>query len=501
MNALHRYTKQIYPIGLLIEQRPCLIVGGGTVGARKALHLLEAGASVTILCPDVCAEMGELCQAGRVQHRSKKFEDTDLDGFHLVFAATDDKHVNRRVLEACHVRRILCCCVDGNWTESEFVTPAVIRKGELTVAVSTGGRSCRRSRLIKESLSRHIETVENADLLVLGTSHNYLSLQEREPYHLAGKRLENIGRMIMQIWGVHEFVILNTCNRIELLAVVSNNPAVESALKCILSFDHLKKDGFYLKRGLDAFEHLSATCAGLLSQMPGEYHIVAQVKEALEISAKAGWAEGMMQEWLSAALHISKDIRQVTGPHVRNLEIEDLCIQYLQAECENFAKKRLLVVGSGMVGMGVVDRFLKLNPEHTCDWCYHLNKPDLPSDWQQRVALCNFNNLRDRLASVDVVVCATSSSGHILHQGHAPFFDQEKDIILVDLAMPRNISPELDHLVSNIHVADLDGLKHWFRREAIDMARLFELSRKTVKDHQDMYEKIIRSFQGGNRED
>ena len=85
-----------------------------------------------------------------------------------------------------------------------------------------------------------------------------------------------------------------------------------------------------------------------------------------------------------------------------------------------------------------------------------------------------------------------------MHQGHAPFFDQEKELTIVDLAMPRNVAPELENLSPNIDVVDLDDLKHWYRRKAADMARVYEVSKEVVDRHQEYYDKIVHSFQGGN---
>ena len=74
--------------------------------------------------------------------------------------------------------------------------------------------------------------------------------------------------------------------------------------------------------------------------------------------------------------------------------------------------------------------------------------------------------------------------------------DQAKKILVVDLGIPRNVAPEFKKLVPNVTVADLDDLKHWHRREAIDMSRLFELSTKVVDEHRSVYEKIVFGSQG-----
>jgi len=495
MQANTRF-RTVFPVGLLLDKKPCLIVGGGKVAQHKLRLLLDAKADVTVISPTAEEEVLRLAAAQTIRHIPREFTEADLEGAYLVMAATNDEQVNRQILQSCQVRHILCCAADRNWNAGAFVTPAIFRHDALTISVSSGGVSCRRSRLVKDNLARHLEMVDTADLVVIGTSHHQLPIQRREPFHLLGQRLDDTGLMLMHVWGVHEFLLLNTCNRIEFVGIVSKDVSIEGLLKRIMAFFHLKEEEYYVKRGFEAFDHLAIVCAGLLSQSPGENHIVAQVKEALDYATQHGWAGGMMQGWIGSALHVSKDIRQVTGPLLQNREIEDLCVDYLQAECQGLAGKRIMVLGTGMVGSGLLQRFYALG--HECEWCYHLNKPDLPAAWQPRVTLSTFNVLPAHLPKVDIVICTAASPGYILHKGHAPFFDQEKEILIMDLAMPRNVEPALDQLTPELKVVDLDGLKRWYHREVLDMARVFELSKQLVGEHRDHYDKIIKSFQGGN---
>lgn len=491
------YERTVFPAGLLLEGRACVVVGSGKVAAHKAQLLLDAKARVTVVGPKAAGEITQLAAAGAIRYLQREFEDADVDEAALVFAATNDKAANRHVIDCCHRRKILCCSVDGNWVNGDFVTPAILRKGSLTLSVSTGGRSCRRSRLVKENLARHVDMVETADLLIVGTSHHQLPIQRREPLHLVGRRLDATGEMLTRIWGIHEFMLLNTCNRIEFIGVTSRETGIEDILKRVMAFFHLKEDEYYVKRGAEAFAHMAYVAAGLLSQSPGEGNIVGQIKEAAEYAASKDWAGGMIQEWISAAMHVSKAIRQTTSPLLGHLEIEDLCADFATAQGGDMKGKRVLVIGTGIVGAGVLSRFLDLGCE--CEWAYHINKPELPAEWKDRVRLSNFNDFPTLLPKVDLVLCAAASQGHVLHRGHAPFFDQEKDILIIDLSMPRNVEPGMDGVTSGIKVVDLDGLKRWHRREILDMVKVFELGKAVVDEHADMYARIIQSFQGGNQ--
>lgn len=483
-------------MNLMVEGRPCMVVGGGKVATRKAASLIEAGGRVTVISPTCSDWIANMADNGTLELISREFSPADVKSSYLVFAATNDKLVNRSVLEASRDAGCLCCCVDGNWSSGDMVSPATFKSGDLTVAVSTGGTSCRRSRLVKDNLARHIEMVETTDLIVMGTSHEYMSVAEREGFHLVGENLQKMGHMITEVWGVHEFMLVNTCNRVEIVATVSGAEGIENLLERILGFDGIDPEKFYVYRGYDAFEHLAVLTAGLLSQTPGENHIVAQVKEAMEVAVNSGWAGGMLQQWTANALHISKHIRKEAGELLKNFEIEDLCMSYLASEVEDFGAKTAMVLGSGVEGKALIRLLTKHGNQ--CRWCYHVNRPEVPANLRDNVTLCTLNDLRNVLSEVQVVICATASTGHVLHRGHAPFFDQESNVLVVDITMPRNVEPELDGISQNLNVVDLDDLKHWYRREKADMVRIMDLSKDIVREHKDLYDKIISSFLGRN---
>jgi glutamyl-tRNA reductase len=490
MNDVLKQTKAM-PVSLLLADRHCLVVGGGKIALRKAGHLLDSNAQVTVVCPELC----EAFPVELVQHVARSFKPDDVDGMAVVFAATNDRYVNRQILDACRERNVLCSCVDGNWAQSDFTTPAIARHGNLTLTVSTGGQSCRQAKLVKDSLAKHLETIETVELVVVGTDHHHLSLGEREPFHLAGHRQERIGFMLMQLWGVHEFMILNTCNRVEVIAVVSRETAHNGILRHILGFDRLKEGQFYLHRGLQAYEHLNLVTSGMLSQTPGETHISAQFKLSYDIAKKAGWAGNLMQEWVSSFLHVSKHIQTEIVPTLQTEEIEGLALHYLDAHIPDLSKRTLLMLGAGMVGQGFVRDALQRVGKII--WCYHKNKPDVPAGWDH-VELCTFNDIKDRIGEADIIISATEAPGHVLHSGHAPFFDQEKQLTLIDLGMPRNIDPALTSLSTELSLIDLDDLKNWHRRLSVDLNETLNQCRSIIGEHQEQYERISNSFQSRN---
>ena len=155
-----------YPIYLDIENRNVLIIGGGNVCARKAETMLKYGARVTIVSPEFTDEIEEWARAGSVAIRRKSYEESDLDGASIVIASTDDPCINGRIARDSRRRRIPVNVVDVTHL-CEFIVPAIIEKGSIQIAISTGGKSPALGRTLKEDLQRTIgpEYAEVNDML------------------------------------------------------------------------------------------------------------------------------------------------------------------------------------------------------------------------------------------------------------------------------------------------------------------------------------------------
>jgi siroheme synthase-like protein len=140
-----------YPVVLELEGRPCLVVGGGPVAQRKVEGLLAAGARVTVVSPGLTETLSARAREGRIRHLARRYKAGDLVGFDLAFAAADEGEVNRAIAE--EGRRL------GVWVNAaddpahcHFILPAVLRRGDLVVAVATGGVSPALSGLVREEL-------------------------------------------------------------------------------------------------------------------------------------------------------------------------------------------------------------------------------------------------------------------------------------------------------------------------------------------------------------
>ncbi|MDZ7640585.1 MAG: bifunctional precorrin-2 dehydrogenase/sirohydrochlorin ferrochelatase [Desulfurivibrio sp.] len=129
-----------YPVNLQLAQRPCVVIGGGGVARRKVEGLLAAEAAVTVISPQLEEQLARLQQAGAVVWRRREYREGDLAGAFLVIAATDDEETQARVHAEAQRHNLLLNVADvPKWCN--VILPAVVRRGDLSLAISTGGAS------------------------------------------------------------------------------------------------------------------------------------------------------------------------------------------------------------------------------------------------------------------------------------------------------------------------------------------------------------------------
>src|SRR5574341_1546077 len=129
-----------FPIYLEMTGRRCLVIGGGAVAERKIASLLEAGAAVSVISPEVSETIARWSAKRSIQFRARRYQAGDLAGFEMVFVATDDDEVTARVYHEGRSRAVWVNAADDP-AHCDFILPSALRRGNLTVAVSTAGTS------------------------------------------------------------------------------------------------------------------------------------------------------------------------------------------------------------------------------------------------------------------------------------------------------------------------------------------------------------------------
>lgn len=138
-----------YPVNLLVAGRRCVVVGAGRIAARKIESLLQAGADVRVVAPQVGAEVRAWADEGRLALAERRFEPADVEEAWLVVTATDDPEVNRAAFRAGEERRIFVNSADDP-ANCSFTLMSVVRRGDIVVSIGTNGRSPALATYLKE---------------------------------------------------------------------------------------------------------------------------------------------------------------------------------------------------------------------------------------------------------------------------------------------------------------------------------------------------------------
>ena len=141
----------LYPVNLNIADRPCLVVGGGAIAARKVGSLLFCGARVRVVSPEAGEDIRQLALTGEIEWQQRTYRTGDLEGIFLAIAATDRPEVQRQISDEAAGLPVLLNSVDDP-EACDFQVPSQLRRGDLLITVSTGGASPAFSKQIKDRL-------------------------------------------------------------------------------------------------------------------------------------------------------------------------------------------------------------------------------------------------------------------------------------------------------------------------------------------------------------
>jgi len=155
-----------YPIFLQLQDRRVLVIGGGKEAQHKVRGLLAAGARLTIIAPKLTKELQGRQASGELDVLQRDYQDGDLAGYEVCMVATDDGAVNAQVAAEGKRQRIWVNAADDP-ANCDFILPAVVRRGAITLAASTGGTSPALARRLREELEAYLteEMPALADLL------------------------------------------------------------------------------------------------------------------------------------------------------------------------------------------------------------------------------------------------------------------------------------------------------------------------------------------------
>ena len=169
-----------YPVHLDIQNRNCLVVGGGAVGTRKVITLLDCRAYVTVVSPEVTQQLRDYALSGRIDFKERRYRSADIDGMFLVIGATDDEQLNRQISSDADRLNTLCNIADRPEV-CNFILPAIVERDDLIITISTSGKSPALAKKLRKTLECQFGKEYGVFLKLMGAIRKKLLSTSHKP--------------------------------------------------------------------------------------------------------------------------------------------------------------------------------------------------------------------------------------------------------------------------------------------------------------------------------
>lgn len=325
------------------------------------------------------------------------------------------------------------------------------------------------------------------EVAVIGINHNIAPIEVREKVHFSElKKIEGTSSLIEM--GIDEVLILSTCNRSEIFIVSSDiDNAITIAIDFYISFfnDTTIEKYIFTKNRNDAVLHIFEVCCGLDSLVIGEDQILGQVKDALQTAIELKGSSKVLNKLFREAITLTKKIKTKTRLSEKPLSISYLGVKKLKENIDNFSDKKVLCIGLGKMGMLALTHLR----EYEIDKIYIANRNILKSmeisEQMKDVEIVRYENLKDTISEVDILICATSSPNTIINAKDIDI-NRVKPLYILDLALPRDVDENVEDN-ENVFLYGIDSLK-------IESEENQKLRKELLDDSMEVINKSIDEF-------
>ncbi len=300
------------------------------------------------------------------------------------------------------------------------------------------------------------------DILNIGLNHTTAPIEVREALALHDSQKREIMEELMGTSHCKGIVILNTCNRCEIYLCTSKSDEAEEQLKSILerhsNISDTLEDHLYIYEGKQSIQHLFKVSSGLDSMVKGEPQILGQIKEAYEFSCESDCCDTHLHEVFKRGIRTGKRARNETSLSEKAISIGSAACELAEGKFNDLKDANVLIVGAGDMGKAVLKN---LSDQGVSD--LHISNRTL----ERSVSLAeefegipmSLEDLDKNLHEYDLIITSTAASEPIIDfEEHGSVLEKrDKNQLFIDLAVPRDVDPELKEL-ENVTIYDIDDL-------------------------------------------
>ncbi len=305
------------------------------------------------------------------------------------------------------------------------------------------------------------------NIVVVGLSHKTAPVEVRELLAIPASRMGEALRRLAGYHGIKESLLLSTCNRVEVYAVVDEVDSGFSRIQEFMADTHISLSAEQLMPHLywhaddRAICHLFRVAASLDSMIVGESQILGQLKDAFEVSLSHKTSGVTLNKVVKKAISVAKRVRTETKIAEMAVSVSYAAVQLAKKIFTDLSEQTVLLVGAGemaklaarhLIGHGVRQvRITTRDPRHARELAQRFHGTPIP-----------FEEFSHELAGADIVLCSTGASHYLIRQEdvrRAIRQRKNRPIFLIDISVPRNIDPEVKD-IDNVFLYDIDDLEN-----------------------------------------
>lgn len=302
-------------------------------------------------------------------------------------------------------------------------------------------------------------------LILVGINHRTAPVEIRERFSASEAGARELARILAAVPGVSGASYLSTCNRAEAIVSADHEDVIATLVASFAERSGLERRGLeehiYVLRNRDVVRHMFRVAAGLDSMIVGEPQIGGQVRTAFQLANEAGTLDSILQKLMEQTMRVAKRVRTETGIGESAVSVPYAAVELAKKIFGDLAGLRVLLVGAGEMA--------ELTAQHFAG--FGLQEIFVANRAAERAAMLarqfggeavRFEDLADRLPSCDIVVASTSAPHYLVRPEHvrsALAARSRQNLFLIDLAVPRNIDPEVGE-IAGAYLYDIDDLQH-----------------------------------------
>jgi len=339
-------------------------------------------------------------------------------------------------------------------------------------------------------------------IVVVGLSHKTAPVEIREKLAIPESRMgEALGRLC-SYQGVREGVLLSTCNRVEVYAVVDEIESGYGRIQDFLADAHLSLSSeqltphLYWHEGDRALGHLFRVASSLDSMIIGESQILGQIKEAFEVALTNKSTGIILNKVMKKAISVAKRVRTETKISEMAVSVSYAAVELAKKIFSDLTEKTVLLVGAGEMAKLAARHFIASgvrhvrvttrSPQHAVELANRFGGTAVP-----------FEEFREDMATADIVLVSTGAAHYLVSEDdvqHSVKQRMNRPMFLIDISVPRNIDPAVRH-VDNAFLFDIDDLKTRVERNRGDRLNEAEKAERMVVDEVGVVRQWLQSLE------